>query len=452
MCAALKILRRSMDQRGGAELTHSVHRMHKQARSLATRVGEEPSTLSDLLFAIGQAVKGWTFDVTPETVTSDKGIEVYSVTINDLKVVVAAIDSTFPHTVDEAYQVFKQARGVGVEIPKPSRLSEFYVRAYQHQLRQVRMARRGSGDKDEDEDEEMGEAQPESETEPESEPESESGPEPEPESGPETEGIFPGYEGEVGDASDSDSASDSASPAPPPVVPRRRLPMPPSPSATAPMVNAHVTAMGPDIMKMVNDLLSKERDEMKSSLRSFQEDVRFEMAKVQKRQDRLQEGQSRLQERQDRQDAAIKALAEAKTSQGQALDHLKQDLAATAKAIETASKEIRDLDGRIMPTGLPWTDDEDLRGRASQSPLPSTERSRSRSRSPPRPSSVAWKGSNLHFKAPKGWTPPMEAPMPPDKEDLWPSHRGSSISRHPLADCIGQPFQSALGRLMKDPI
>ncbi|KAI8660112.1 hypothetical protein NCS57_00987600 [Fusarium keratoplasticum] len=465
-CNALANLRQSMEQNKGSQLLQSVHKMHKEARALAIQAGQVPCTLSDLFLAIHRTVKGWTFDRIPEVVTSSSGFEVYSVTIHDLKVVAAAINATINCTVDEAYEAFKTAKGSGLEIPKASQLREFYERAAQQQLRQIAMAHRDDEGEGEGEGEEMAGPQPESESESESEPES-SGSEPEledhpasvgvPDDEPESEskpesdsdsdtesdgesddepsrmdvddGFVLGYEGEV------DDAPASVPPALLQVPPRRRVPTLPSPQATA--TNAPMTPMAShnmqDVMKVVNDILKKELDEMKSSLESFQEGIRLEMTKVQKRQDEIQQCQAR-------QEAAIKALTEAKTSQHQAPENLEKEVATGAEAIETVSEQIRGIDDRITPARHSQADNERVTGRVSGSPLPSTEENRS---------GVMWKGTKLYIlNAPKDWEPPQNCPEPPEKDELWLSRRGSKMSRHPL-DCLPQRGESAIQRAMR---
>ncbi|KAJ4309801.1 hypothetical protein N0V84_011310 [Fusarium piperis] len=341
LCSALANLRRSIKQHKGLELSQSVHKMHKKARTLATRDGDEPSTMSDLFLHIHRTVQGRTFDKVPEPVTSYKGLQVYAVNVHDLKVVGASIDGNFPYAVDEAYQVFRAAKGSGLEIPKANQLREFYERASRDHLRQIMEVLR---DLEEGEDEEMGEPEPESES------ESESDPDPDPD--PESSGSEPEVQDELGPArvpggepesessefddepsgtnaveglilnsdSEVDDAPTPVTPAPLPVLPRHHLPIPPSPVATAPLVPMTSPASYDmqDVTKVVNDLLRKERDEMRSFLESFREGVRLEMrsslesflqgvrlemAEVQKRQDQLQR-------RQDRQNAEIKAFRE----------------------------------------------------------------------------------------------------------------------------------------------
>ncbi|KAJ4179284.1 hypothetical protein NW755_012628 [Fusarium falciforme] len=185
-----------------------------------------------------------------------------------------------------------------------------------------------------------------------------------------------------------------------------------------------------DVMRVVNDIL-KERDEMKSSLEAFQDGIRLEMANIQKRLGELELCQAR-------QEAAIKALTEAKTSQHQAPENLEKEVATAAKAIETVSEQIRGIDDQITPAGHSQADDEAVTSRASGSLLPSTEENRS---------GVMWKGTKLYIlNAPKDWEPPQNCPEPPEKNELWLSRRGSKISRHPLADSVPQPGESAIER------
>ncbi|KAJ4206469.1 hypothetical protein NW759_014255 [Fusarium solani] len=490
-CPALINLGQSMDQVEDSELPQSVHRMHKNARASAAKAGDEPSTLSDLLVSIHRTVQGWNFDRVPESVTSHKGLDVYSVNVHDLKVLGAAIDSHSSFSTDEAYQVFKIAKGSGVEIPKASQLREFYERASRHQLRRIMMTQREQDEgEDEDEgvvddeceDEEMAgprpessgseielEDQPASDAAPDYEPESES--KPESESGSDTEsdgesddgllgmdlddGFVPGDETEV------DDAPASVPPVLPQVPPRRRAL--PSPQATA--TNDPMTPMAShdmqDVMKVVNDILKKERDEMKSSLESFQEDlrrqiesslesfqegIRLEMTKVQKRQDDIRQRQDDIQQRQDRQEAVIKALTEAKTSQDRVSENLEKEVATAAKAIETANERLRGINDRVTSVGHSQADDEAMTSRVSGSLLPSTEESQIVS---PRSSGVVRRGTNLHIKVPKGWKPPQNCPEPPEKDELWLSRRGSKISRHPLVNCMPPPGKSAIERAIR---
>lgn len=217
-------------------------------------------------------------------------------------------------------------------------------------------------------DMELGDQPAPDESESESRPEDEADPSSESDSGPHDEiSMEIDDEAPPGDETELDDAPPSVPPAPlQPVRPvRRRLTLP-SPQATAPNASTPMSSHNmQDVMKVVNDLkeepyeVKRERDGMKSSLESF----RLEMANV--------------QERLGRQEAAIKALTEAKTSQNQAPDNLEKEVATTAKATETPREQIR----------------------GSGSPLPSTERG------------VEWRGSNLHIpNAPKDWEPPQNCP------------------------------------------
>lgn len=202
------------------------------------------------------------------------------------------------------------------------------------------------------------------------------------------------------------------------------------------------------VMKVVNDFVEKELADMKKerlqslesfkedlrrqmeSLESFKEGIRLEMTEIQKRQDDIQQ-------RQDRQEAAIKALMEAKTSQHQAPENLEKEVATASKAVETVSEQIRGMDDQVTPAGHSQDDHEAVTGRTPGSPLPNTE---SRSGS-------VWKGTNLYIlNAPEDWEPPQYCPEPPEMDELWLSRRGSKISRHPLADSLSQPGESALER------
>ncbi|KAL2681353.1 hypothetical protein Neosp_008964 [[Neocosmospora] mangrovei] len=387
-CPALTLLREYMEQVHDSELSQPVHKLHKLAREMVTKAGDEPSTLSNFLVCIRETVKGWNYGRSQASVTSHDGFDVYSVNVQDLKVLEAAIDSFFESSTDMAYQTFKNARGSAIEIPQASQLPEFYERASRHQLRRIKMTQRDRDEaegEDEDEDEEMARPRPESESsgsdmelgdqpapdesESESRPEDEADPSSESDSGPHDEiSMEIDDEAPPGDETELDHAPPSVPPAPfQPVRPvRRRLALP-SPQATAPNTSTPMPSHDmQEVMKAVNDLLKQERDEMKASLESSQEGMRVEMAKIQERLDKIQKCQGR-------QEAAIKALTEALTSQNQAPDNLEKEVATTAKATETPLEQVR----------------------GSGSPLPSTERG------------VEWRGTNLvHQREASVFKPP----------------------------------------------
>ncbi|RMJ01900.1 hypothetical protein CDV36_015570 [Fusarium kuroshium] len=357
-CPALTRLRQFMDDVEDSELSQSIHHMHKRSRSLATEAGQQISTLSDLFIFINRTVRGWTFERVPEPVTSEKGFEVYSVTIPDLKVVVAAIDSCMSDTVDEAYQVFKVAKGNRAEIPKGSQVRQFYERAALHQLRRITIAHR---DQDEDEGEGQGEgdemAGPQPDPEPEAELEDQFSSDQVPDDESESEsdsssdsGSYPEVEVESGSdhepsgmgADDGFVLEDDNEAVNDKVDDDGRVQVSPSRQSTAPLVNTpSMTPMAShvvqDVAKMVNDILKKEREEMKSFfesslesyLKSCQERMGLEM-------------QQRMNELQKRYEAEIKALKEA----------LKKEMTTRTKGNES-----RGLDDQIQPAGNSLADD-----------------------------------------------------------------------------------------------
>ncbi|RSM12443.1 hypothetical protein CDV31_006284 [Fusarium ambrosium] len=154
------------------------------------------------------------------------------------------------------------------------------------------------------------------------------------------------------------------------------------------------------------------------------------------------EMQQRIDELEKRHETEIKALKGAQASQDQEIDAPKKKMAAPAKAIEN-----RGLDNRIQAAGQSTADNGATQSQASVSALPNPEKSQTVAPSQPK-SLVTWEGTRLVMKAPKGWEPPA-ANTPPEMNELWPSRRGSKISRHPLADSIAESCQSAIERAMQ---
>ncbi|KAI8714992.1 hypothetical protein NCS52_01005900 [Fusarium sp. LHS14.1] len=145
LCPALINLRDSMDKADGSELSRSVHHMHKEARSLAIRNDDEPSQMSNLLVRIHKTVKNSTYERIPERETSYQGFWVYALNNHDLRAVKTAIDKELSPTIDEAYELFKAEKGVGLDLPKASQLREFHERAGRRHLRLMAIKQRDRG-------------------------------------------------------------------------------------------------------------------------------------------------------------------------------------------------------------------------------------------------------------------------------------------------------------------
>ncbi|RSL83120.1 hypothetical protein CEP52_016795 [Fusarium oligoseptatum] len=214
-----------------------------------------------------------------------------------------------------------------------------------------------------------------------------------------------------------------------------------------------------DVMKMLNDLVEKEREYMKSSIESFREEHRRNMAAIREEWQRdkvaLQQEWRRdmtdILKRQDALVAAMKALTAATTSQSQAAEDLSSQMAATTDAIHAVSQRHQALEDSIKSSGNSSTqpnvqqhheeaaeaDNDATRDGASLQPSKEEDE-----RFP------VIKNGEIIIKVPDGWEPPMEAPPPGPKKTRI-SVRGSKISRHPLMGCDPPPCKSAYERALE---
>ncbi|KAF5692185.1 hypothetical protein FCIRC_100 [Fusarium circinatum] len=126
-------------------LSHSYHEMHVSQRERMLERGESPGEWSDLFYQIGELASKQTVTWPKEEFLRLLGLPVLPVTVQDLKTLAAALDSTdlrpeWNYSVQEASQGWK-AENSGQELPEMNDLSLVHEIAWKSVFRHVRLVK-----------------------------------------------------------------------------------------------------------------------------------------------------------------------------------------------------------------------------------------------------------------------------------------------------------------------